>query len=148
MEDRIVIDGGIGVGRVTKPGLSQKVGEAAINPVPRAMILQAVEEIADQYHYEGGLKVTISVPEGEKIARKTFNPRLGIVGGISILGTSGIVEPMSEKALIDSIRVEMTQHAAMGEQYMLVTPGNYGADYLREHMELPFEKTSMQQLCR
>lgn len=140
MEDRIVIDGGIGVGRVTKPGLSQKVGEAAINPVPRAMILQAVEEIADQYYYEGGLKVTISVPEGEKIARKTFNPRLGIVGGISILGTSGIVEPMSEKALIDSIRVEMTQHAAMGEQYMLVTPGNYGADYLREHMELPFEK--------
>ena len=140
MEDRIVIDGGIGVGRVTKPGLSQKVGEAAINPVPRAMILQVVEEIADQYHYEGGLKVTISVPEGEKIARKTFNPRLGIVGGISILGTSGIVEPMSEKALIDSIRVEMTQHAAMGEQYMLVTPGNYGADYLREHMELPFEK--------
>lgn len=140
MEDRIVIDGGIGVGRVTKPGLSQKVGEAAINPVPRAMILQAVEEIADQYHYEGGLKVTISVPEGEKIARKTFNPRLGIVGGISILGTSGIVEPMSEKALIDSIRVEMTQHAAMGEQYMLVTPGNYGADYLREHMELSFEK--------
>nr|WP_294659979.1 cobalt-precorrin-5B (C(1))-methyltransferase CbiD [uncultured Blautia sp.] len=140
MEDRIVIDGGIGVGRVTKPGLSQKIGEAAINPVPRAMILQAVEEIADQYHYEGGLKVTISVPEGEKIARKTFNPRLGIVGGISILGTSGIVEPMSEKALIDSIRVEMTQHAAMGEQYMLVTPGNYGADYLREHMELPFEK--------
>lgn len=140
MEDRIVIDGGTGVGRVTKPGLSQKIGEAAINPVPRAMILQAVEEIADRYHYEGGLKVTISVPEGEKIARKTFNPRLGIVGGISILGTSGIVEPMSEKALIDSIRVEMTQHAAMGEQYMLVTPGNYGADYLREHMELPFEK--------
>lgn len=140
MEDRIVIDGGTGVGRVTKPGLSQKIGEAAINPVPRAMILLAVEEIADRYHYEGGLKVTISVPEGEKIARKTFNPRLGIVGGISILGTSGIVEPMSEKALIDSIRVEMSQHAAMGEQYMLVTPGNYGADYLREHMALPFEK--------
>lgn len=140
MEDRIIIDGGTGVGRVTKPGLSQKIGEAAINPVPRAMILQAVEEIADRYHYEGGLKVTISVPEGEKIARKTFNPRLGIVGGISILGTSGIVEPMSEKALIDSIRVEMSQHAAMGEQYMLVTPGNYGADYLREHMALPFEK--------
>ena len=116
MENRIVIDGGTGVGRVTKPGLSQKIGEAAINPVPRAMILQAVEEIADRYHYEGGLKVTISVPEGEKIARKTFNPRLGIVGGISILGTSGIVEPMSEKALIDSIRVEMSQHAAMGEQ--------------------------------
>lgn len=140
MEERIIIDGGTGVGRVTKPGLSQKVGEAAINPVPRAMILKAVEEVADRYHYEGGIKVTISVPEGEQIARKTFNPRLGIVGGISILGTSGIVEPMSEKALIDSIRVEMTQHAAMGEKYMLVTPGNYGADYLREHMALPFEK--------
>ena len=140
MEDRIVIDGGIGVGRVTKPGLSQKVGEAAINPVPRAMILQAVEEIADQYHYEGGLKVTISVPEGEKIARKTFNPRLGIVGGISILGTSGIVEPMSEAALVQSIRVEMKQHFSQGEEYLLVTPGNYGADYLREHMNLPYEK--------
>ena len=140
MDERIVIDGGTGVGRVTRPGLSQKIGEAAINPVPRAMILQAVEEIADRFHYEGGLKVTISVPEGEQIARKTFNPRLGITGGISILGTSGIVEPMSEKALVDSIRVEMSQHAAMGEKYMLVTPGNYGADYLREHMELPFEK--------
>ena len=140
MDERIVIDGGTGVGRVTRPGLSQKIGEAAINPVPRAMILQAVEETADRFHYEGGLKVTISVPEGEQIARKTFNPRLGITGGISILGTSGIVEPMSEKALVDSIRVEMSQHAAMGEKYMLVTPGNYGADYLREHMELPFEK--------
>ena len=98
------------VGRVTRPGLSQKVGEAAINPVPKAMILKAVEDAADRYHYEGGLKVTISVPEGEKIAKKTFNPRLGIQGGISILGTSGIVEPMSEKALIQSIQVEMKQH--------------------------------------
>ena len=137
---RITIDGGIGVGRVTKPGLKQKIGEAAINPVPRSMILHAVEETADQYEYEGALHVTISVPGGEELAKKTFNPRLGIQGGISILGTSGIVEPMSEKALIDSIRVEMSQHAAMGEEYLIVTPGNYGADYLREHMSLPFEK--------
>lgn len=136
----ITIDGGKGVGRVTKAGLSQKVGEAAINPVPRAMILKAVEDAADRYHYEGGLKVTIFVPEGEKIAQKTFNPRLGIKGGISILGTSGIVEPMSEKALIESIHVEMKQHFSQGERYMIVTPGNYGADYLREHMDLPFEK--------
>ncbi|MBQ7370616.1 MAG: cobalamin biosynthesis protein CbiD, partial [Blautia sp.] len=136
----ISLDGGIGVGRVTKAGLSQKIGEAAINPVPRSMILRAVEEAAVEYDYEGGLKVTISVPEGVEIGRKTFNPRLGIVGGISILGTSGIVEPMSEKALIESIRVEMKQHVAQGESYLLVTPGNYGADYLREHMELPFEK--------
>ena len=98
-----IVDGGIGVGRVTKPGLSQKVGEAAINPVPRSMICRALEEAADKYQYEGNLKVTISVPDGEKIASKTFNPRLGIKGGISILGTSGIVEPMSEKALVDSI---------------------------------------------
>lgn len=140
IEPRIVIDGGAGVGRVTKPGLKQAVGEAAINPVPKAMILRSAEEAADRFDYEGRLKITISVPEGEKIAGKTFNPRLGIVGGISILGTTGIVEPMSERALIDSIRIEMSQHAAMGEEYILATPGNYGADFLREHMTLPFEK--------
>ena len=97
------------------------------------------EEAAQEYNYEGGLKLTVSVPEGEEIAKKTFNPRLGILGGISILGTSGIVEPMSEKALIESIHVEMKQHFCQGENYILVTPGNYGADYLREHMTIPFE---------
>ena len=137
---RIQIDGGQGVGRVTKPGLACKPGEAAINPVPRSMIMRAVEEAADQYGYEGSLKVIISVPKGQETARRTFNPRLGIEGGISILGTSGIVEPMSEKALVRSIEVEMSQHVAQGEQYLLITPGNYGADYLREHMDLPFEK--------
>ena len=136
---QIMLDCGIGVGRVTKPGLSQKVGEAAINPVPKAMILREAEEAAQEYNYEGGLKLTVSVPEGEEIAKKTFNPRLGILGGISILGTSGIVEPMSEKALIESIHVEMKQHFCQGENYILVTPGNYGADYLREHMTIPFE---------
>lgn len=137
---QIVLEGGAGVGRVTKRGLSQKIGEAAINPVPKAMILKAAEETADKYHYEGRMKITVFVPEGEKIAQKTFNPRLGIQGGISILGTSGIVEPMSETALIESIRVEMSQKRAEGMEYLLVTPGNYGADYLREHMDLPFEK--------
>ena len=135
----IILDGGVGVGRVTKPGLSQKVGEAAINPVPKAMILREAEEAAQDYDYEGYLKITISVPEGEEISKKTFNPRLGIMGGISILGTSGIVEPMSERALIASIQVEMKQHFFQGENYILVTPGNYGADYLREHMTIPFE---------
>ena len=136
----ILLDGGEGVGRVTRPGLSQKVGEAAINPVPRTMILNAVRETAEKYQYKGKLKVIISVPGGEETARRTFNPRLGIQGGISILGTSGIVEPMSEAALIESIRVEMAQKAAEGMEYLLVTPGNYGADYLKEHMDLPFEK--------
>ena len=136
---QIILDGGVGVGRVTKPGLSQNVGEAAINPVPRAMILREAEEAAQEYDYEGGLKLTVSVPQGEEIAKKTFNPRLGILGGISILGTSGIVEPMSEKALIESIHVEMKQHFCQGEDFILVTPGNYGADYLREHMSIPFE---------
>lgn len=136
----IRIDGGEGVGRVTKPGLSQKIGEAAINPVPREMILREAAQAAQKYAYEGGLKITISVPEGEEIAKKTFNPRLGILGGISILGTSGIVEPMSETALIKSIGVEMKQRHAQGEDYLLVTPGNYGTAYLREHMTLPYEK--------
>jgi cobalt-precorrin-5B (C1)-methyltransferase len=136
----IVVDGGIGVGRVTKAGLSQKIGEAAINPVPKAMILREAAETAEKYDYEGGLKIIISVPEGIEIGKKTFNPRLGIVGGISILGTSGIVEPMSEAALVQCINVEMKQHFLQGEEYILVTPGNYGADYLREHMDLPYEK--------
>lgn len=136
----IVVDGGIGVGRVTKAGLSQKIGEAAINPVPKAMILREAAETAEKYDYEGGLKIIISVPEGIEIGKKTFNPRLGIVGGISILGTSGIVEPMSEAALVQSINMEMKQHFLQGEEYILVTPGNYGADYLREHMDLPYEK--------
>ena len=136
----ILLDGGIGVGRVTKAGLSQKIGEAAINPVPKAMILREATETAEKYDYEGGLKIIISVPEGVEIGKKTFNPRLGITGGISILGTSGIVEPMSEAALIQSIHVEMKQHFSQGEEYILATPGNYGADYLREQMDLPYER--------
>ena len=136
----ISIEGGPGVGRVTRPGLDQPVGSAAINRVPRQMIREQVASLCRQTGYEGGLQVTISVPAGEQIAQRTFNPRLGIEGGISILGTSGIVEPMSEKALVESIHVEMKQHFTQGEKYLLVTPGNYGADYLREHMTLPFER--------
>ncbi len=139
-QPRFLVDGGIGVGRVTKPGLKQKIGEAAINPVPRAMILREAKDAAEKYDYEGALRITVYVPEGVETAKRTFNPRLGIEGGISILGTTGIVEPMSEKALIESIRVEMNQHHAQGEDYLLVTPGNYGAEYLKEHLQLPFEK--------
>lgn len=132
----ITIDGGAGVGRVTKKGLDQPVGNAAINSVPRRMIKEALREVCDVFGYEGGLEVIVSVLGGEKIAEKTFNPRLGIVGGISILGTSGIVEPMSEQALVDTIGVELRQRKAGGAEYVLLTPGNYGADFIKIGMEL------------
>ena len=128
----LTIDGGIGVGRVTKRGLDQPVGNAAINSTPRRMIRENVEEICRLFDYKEGLAILISVPEGEKLAKKTFNPRLGIVGGISILGTTGIVEPMSEKALLDTIRVELRQRKAMGCDYVLLVPGNYGSDFIRD----------------
>ncbi|MCD8338389.1 MAG: cobalt-precorrin-5B (C(1))-methyltransferase CbiD [Lachnospiraceae bacterium] len=130
-QPRIWIEGGVGVGRVTKPGLEQPVGGAAINRVPREMIAREVEAVCEAFEYQGALKITISVPEGVEIAKRTFNPHLGIEGGISILGTSGIVVPMSEEALIASIRVEMKQKVANGERYILITPGNYGADFIR-----------------
>ena len=131
-EPGILIDGGLGVGRVTKRGLDQPVGNAAINSVPRRMIRENLEEVLKLYDCSRGLRVIISVPEGEKLAKKTFNPRLGIVGGISILGTTGIVEPMSEKALLDTIRVELNQRKAAGADYVLLTPGNYGSDFIRD----------------
>lgn len=132
-EAQIIIDGGIGVGRVTKPGLEQPVGAAAINKVPRQMIRENLEAVCEQYHYHGKLSVVISIPSGVELAAKTFNPRLGIVGGISVLGTSGIVEPMSEQALIDTIRVEMRQKLANDMEYLLVVPGNYGIDFLDQY---------------
>ena len=97
-EGNLSLEGGVGVGRITHPGLEQKVGQAAINQIPRKMIFDAVQEICRQKEYQGELSVEISIPEGVDAANKTFNPRLGIRGGISVLGTSGIVEPMSEKA--------------------------------------------------
>lgn len=128
----VLTDGGAGVGRVTKRGLDQPVGAAAINSVPRRMIEENVREVCALCGYDGGVSVVISVPEGETLAKKTFNPRLGIVGGISILGTTGIVEPMSEQALVDTIRVELRQRREMGADYVLLTPGNYGADFIRD----------------
>ena len=130
-EPGIVIDGGQGVGRVTKRGLDQPVGAAAINSVPRRMIRENLEDVCKVLDYRGGLKALISVPDGERLAKKTFNPRLGIVGGISVLGTTGIVEPMSEKALLDTIRVELRQRKENGAQYVLLTPGNYGSEFIR-----------------
>lgn len=136
----VTIDGGVGVGRVTKPGLDQPVGAAAINRVPRQMICQELAAVLDQWEEPGGLAVEISIPEGVALAEKTFNPRLGIVGGISVLGTSGIVEPMSDQALLDSIRAELNLLAACGTEYLLVTPGNYGQTFLKESLPLDWKQ--------
>ncbi len=127
----IIIEGGAGIGRVTKRGLDQPVGAAAINSVPRRMIRENLEEICRLLDYRGGLQVLIFAPQGITLAEKTFNPRLGIKGGLSILGTTGIVEPMSEKALTDTIATELRQRRALGESYALLTPGNYGLDFIR-----------------
>lgn len=132
--DQILLDGGAGVGRVTKPGLEQKIGQAAINKVPRKMITEEVSGVCREYGYSGGVKVLISIPEGEETAKKTFNPRLGITGGLSVLGTSGIVEPMSEKALTDTIYLEMKMLHESGSSYCYAVPGNYGIDFLTESM--------------
>ncbi|MFR2719942.1 MAG: cobalt-precorrin-5B (C(1))-methyltransferase CbiD, partial [Ruminococcus sp.] len=135
-EPGVHLDGGIGVGRVTRPGLEQPVGAAAINRVPRKMIRENVEQVCSQYGYTGGIDVVIEIPEGVEIGKKTFNPRLGIVGGISVLGTSGIVIPMSEAALVASIRLEMEMLVKNGAKYLVITPGNYGQAFSRESMDI------------
>ncbi len=138
---RIFIDGGIGVGRVTKPGLDQPVGNAAINHVPREMIEREVLQVCELADFKGCLSVTISVPEGEALASRTFNPRLGIQEGISILGTTGIVEPMSSKALLDTIRTELSVKRASGAEAVAVSPGNYGLDFMKRAYGYDLDKS-------
>ncbi len=137
----ILIDGGFGVGRVTLPGLDQPVGNAAINRVPRQMIEKEVREVAKAFDFHGTLRVILSVPEGETVARNTYNPRLGIEGGISILGTTGIVEPMSTKAILDTIQVELRQWRALGHNIAAVAPGNYGLQFMRNHYGYDLEQS-------
>lgn len=139
----IVIDGGSGVGRVTLPGLNQPVGAAAINDTPRQMIRRQLEEVLRRARISCGLEVEISVPGGETLAKKTFNPRLGIQGGISILGTSGIVRPMSEEALIQSLYLEQDTLYARGVRDLLVTPGNYGEDFSRDVLGLRLDRWAL-----
>ena len=138
-EPGIMIEGGVGVGRVTKPGLACAVGGPAINPTPRKMITTEVGKVMAETGYTGGLKVTISIPAGVEIAKKTFNPRLGIIGGLSVLGTSGIVEPMSETALVETMYVEIRAQQAAGNKNLLVFFGNYGEDFTRDEMKLDLE---------
>lgn len=132
----ISIEGGEGIGRITKPGLDQAVGASAINSVPRQMITEAVCEVCRECGYDGGISVVISIPGGETIAKRTFNPRMGIEGGLSVIGTTGIVDPMSNKALVDTIRLELRQLAAAGAKAVLFTPGNYGTHFARERLHL------------
>lgn len=127
----IQISGGPGVGTVTRPGLDQPIGNAAINHVPREMIAHEVQQVCQICDYCGGIQIVIFVPGGDEVAKKTFNPRLGIEGGISILGTSGIVEPMSTQALLETIYIELRQRRTEGTERIAVSPGNYGLDYMR-----------------
>lgn len=138
--DELIIDGGKGIGRVTKPGLKVPVGEAAINPVPRKMIAYEMEKICLDFGYDKSFKVIISAEEGIEAAKKTFNEKLGIIGGISILGTTGIVEPMSEKALIDTIYLEIDSQIEQGRKNILLTPGNYGRNAALEKFGIDIEK--------
>ncbi len=135
------LTGGEGVGHVTRPGLEVSVGEPAINRVPREMILKEVADACEEAGYVGGIQVTISIPGGEELAKKTFNPNLGIEGGLSILGTSGVVEPMSEQALLDTIRLDIQVKLAEGRHYIIAAPGNYGLDFLRETYGISKEET-------
>lgn len=129
----LYLTGGPGIGIVTKPGLSCPVGRYAINPVPRKMILAAVAEAGRREKME----IRIAIPAGIHLAAKTFNPRLGIVGGISVLGTSGIVEPMSEQALLETIRLDIRMKIPAGNGTVILTPGNYGEAFLLETMGIP-----------
>lgn len=137
-ESGIFITAGLGIGRVTKEGLQVPVGMPAINPVPRAMILQEVGKVLPE---GSGVEVEISIPKGVEIAKKTFNPRLGIVGGISVLGTTGIVEPMSEDALKDTIALELSIRKAAGLDQVLFVPGSYGERFAEQHLGISKERS-------
>lgn len=140
-ENEITIDGAYGIGKVTKQGLDQPVGNAAINSIPRKMIKAELSVVKDDHNYLGGFQAVINAPQGVEVAKRTFNSRLGIIGGISILGTSGIVEPMSDNAIIDTIKTEINVHQAQGEEYLLITPGNYGKDYLTSAYDFSDEQS-------
>ncbi|MGI9860319.1 cobalt-precorrin-5B (C(1))-methyltransferase CbiD [Moorella naiadis] len=130
----IVLRGGAGIGTVTRPGLAVPVGEPAINPVPRAMINSAV---ADLVPAGQGMELEISIPRGEELARRTLNPRLGITGGLSILGTTGIVEPMSEEAFRTSLVPQIDVALAAGWKTLVLTPGRLGQRQAEEKYGLP-----------
>ena len=129
--NEILITGGTGVGVITKKGLGVGVGEAAINKTPRIMINNEVRKVIGE---DKGVKVTIFVPDGDAIAQKTFNPRLGIIGGISIIGTTGIVEPMSDEGWKKSLSIELEMKKAQGLDKIILVPGNHGEMFIKEKL--------------
>jgi cobalt-precorrin-5B (C1)-methyltransferase len=133
----INIEGGKGVGRVTKPGLGLEIGKAAINPTPMKMLEQAVRQVASEQLKNQGVDVVISVSRGEEIAKKTDNPRLGIVGGISILGTTGFVLPYSTASFAASIRQGLDVAIAMGANTVVLTTGGRSEDFAKALFKLP-----------
>lgn len=136
----IHLDGGLGVGRVTKAGLPVPVGQAAINPVPRKMITGVVQEAIDAYALEQGVEVIVSVPDGEEIAKKTLNGRLGILGGISILGTRGTVVPFSSSAYMASIVQALNVAKEAGCDHVVITTGGRSEKYaMKQYPDLPEE---------
>lgn len=139
----VAITGGEGVGIVTKKGLEMGVGEYAINLVPRQMIREEVSEVLTMYDVPYGAKVSIFVPDGEKAAEKTFNSRIGVEGGISILGTSGIVEPMSVEAILRTIELDLKVKYEAGERIAILVPGNYGERFLMDNYKIPASRIVM-----
>ncbi|MDC0159480.1 cobalt-precorrin-5B (C(1))-methyltransferase [Candidatus Nitrosopelagicus sp.] len=133
----IEIDGGEGVGRVTKPGLGLEIGSAAINPTPKKMILENVREAAVELLEKKGIKVMVSVPKGKELGPKTDNPRIGIMGGISILGTSGIVIPYSTASFAAAIRQQISVVSTMNDDNVVLTTGGRSEDFAREIIDLP-----------
>lgn len=134
---QINIEGGEGVGRVTKPGLGLEIGKAAINPTPKKMVEEAVQQVAAEQLKSQGVDVVISVPNGEAIAKKTDNPRLGIVGGISILGTTGLVLPYSTASFAASIRQGLDVAMAMDANTVVLTTGGRSEDFAKALFKLP-----------
>jgi len=135
--NEIEIDGGEGVGIVTKPGLGLELNKAAINPVPKKMISENLREIKDKHFLKKGIKVIISVPKGKELGPKTDNPRIGILNGISILGTSGIVIPFSTASYAASIRQNLDVAIAMGNDTVVLTTGGRSEDFAKKIVDLP-----------
>ncbi|MFH0958022.1 MAG: cobalt-precorrin-5B (C(1))-methyltransferase CbiD [Pseudomonadota bacterium] len=131
----MIITGGEGIGVVTKPGLSVEVGMHAINPVPMSMIINSIRDVTHR-----GLRVVVEIPGGQALAEKTFNPRLGVVGGLSILGTSGIVKPFSAQAIRDTLKLAVKVALASGIRRPVLTPGRIGHRAIERLFDLPEEQ--------